>query len=119
MRIGRHVTLKPLQPFAETKLSGAWFVRSMWLLVTLFGVSILMLTLPELWRTLTTVCTTPPFLEGQPTASGLAVLALIGLSLGVYSVVTLTMNLLLPIVIIVVMSIVLCPKPQDRVVVPP
>jgi hypothetical protein len=117
MRIGRQIMLKPLLGFARPEHLQAWLVRGAWLLVTLFGVLMVMLALPELWRTLTTVCAAEPCKQGQPTAAGIAVLARLGLPLGFYSTAILAAHVLVPAVIIAVMGLVLWQKPRDRIVI--
>lgn len=96
-------------------VTSAW-VRPAWLAVTLFGALVFALALPELWRTLTTVCAAEPCKPGQPTSTGLAALARLGLSPNSYSTFMLTAHVMVPVVIIGVMGFVVWHKPQDKVV---
>jgi signal transduction histidine kinase len=93
----------------------AW-VRQSWFIVTLFGMLMFALALPELWRTLTSVCTAESCKPGQRTSTGLAALSQLGLSPQVYSVFMLTAYVMVPVVISGVMGFVVWRKPHDKVV---
>ncbi len=95
---------------------GVW-IRLLWLLVVLFGFTVLLLVIPELWRTVSTPCLEAPCKPGQPTVEGLELLARIGLPPSIYSGLFMILGLLMSALIPLVMGVVLWKKPRDLVVV--
>lgn len=93
------------------------WIRLLWLLIVLFGFTVLAFALPELWRTVTTPCAGSTCEPGQPTVAGLEQLSRIGLPPAFYSSLAFGLGGLIPLTITLVMGVLLWRKPTNRTVV--
>jgi signal transduction histidine kinase len=115
MRLSRPISL-PTTNLAKLSPYYGVFIKTAWSALSLFGTVMLAVTLPETWRTLTTVCQTN-CTRLQPTELGLATLSRFGLGVEFYAAITLLTNLLVPLSVMTVMGLLLWRKPFHPVVV--
>jgi signal transduction histidine kinase len=115
MRLSRPLNL-PVTGLAKLSPYYGVLVKTAWVALSLFGLVMLALSLPEYWHNLTSVCQITCH-EAQPTELGLAMLSRFGFGVEFYAAVTLIAHLLVPLSIMTAMGFVIWHKPLNPVVI--